>query len=54
MAFNSMQFFSLIGNGTIEKTTLLAGLGSFASYIGLVTLATVVYLFVYVLNPKVK
>ena len=54
MAFNSIQFFSLLGGGTIGKKTLLAGVGSFASYVGLLTSASLVYLFLYVLNPKLK
>lgn len=54
MAFNSIQFFSLLADGTIAKKTALAGFGSFASYIGLITSVALVYLFTYVLNPKPK
>lgn len=52
LLYNSIQFYQLTKSGAIDSSSLLAKWAAFTSYIGIVATVSILYLFIYVINPK--
>jgi hypothetical protein len=52
--FNSLEFYNLTRKEIIPKESNLYILGHIYSYFNLITVGGLIYLFIYVLNPKFK
>lgn len=52
--FNALQFYDLIRKEKISKDSNLYILGHIYSYFNLITVVGLIYLFIYILNPKYK
>jgi hypothetical protein len=50
--YNSIQFYELCKTGVIDPSSAIAKWGSFTSYISIVATLAIVYLFLYIINPK--
>jgi Na+-driven multidrug efflux pump len=53
LLFNSIQFFNLLRVGHIEGSSLRA-VGIAVSYFNIALTFTVLYMFIYAINPKCK
>lgn len=52
--FNSIQFLNLVAEGNAKIDSTINKIGSLFSYLGIVTSLFLVYLYFYIINPKVK
>lgn len=51
--YNSIQFFSLCRSGDISPTSTLAKWGSLVAYLSIIAALAILYLFLYMINPKI-
>ena len=52
--YNSIQFFSLCKSGQIDPASPLGKWGSMVAYFSMITTLAILYLFLYVINPKIN
>ena len=51
--YNTIQFYTLESTNEISPSSTLGKVGSFASYVNLIAAFSILYLFIYILNPKI-